>query len=610
VTKLIKRSLPVDNQIDTRSDDENNNFVTLSFSSEVACQRTDEHGRKYYEVLDHSIDSVDLSRLKQRAPVLDGHDWNKQIGVIESVSIGSDKKGRAVVKMSRSQEGQEFYQDIVDGIRGNVSVGYTLGNYRSVGRVDGIEVRRYEWFPHEISFVAVPADTSVGVARSLEEHPTAAEIEEAERVAEIKTLGEKWKVPTAEAIQRGYSIDEFKKLAMNYLENKSDSIPTGRNHQEIKVTKGNTYMHTTFKDASRSVRQASDFPITAAIAAQLRQSAPSQMEGLFIDEKSADDLKEHGQRQAEQLRGDDVISRGVMIGSDFRSLNTTTNSDDIVPTDLREDLFIEYLRSESPILSRVRLNLTGLRGDCVIPRQTNTGDASWVAEDGEATDSELTFDSIKLTPHTLTAAIPFTRRLMLQSAPNIELICRMDLMAKNVEEMERVLLKGDSATNANEPNGIWKTADTAKVDIVDLAKPTYKEMAKFISTAKKAKALKTKNQTTYGDEGNSAPFVWVMNPEMEAYFTTTLTDDNSHKYMMEDSKILGIPVIVSDHLADTEYGLIDPTQIIVGTWSAIDLVVDKATKVKSNGTVVRTFADLDYGFRHPKSFVLAQKKAA
>ena len=50
------------------------------------------------EVLDHSPECVDLSRMNSHAPLLVNHNPDDQIGVVESARVDGDKRARAVVR--------------------------------------------------------------------------------------------------------------------------------------------------------------------------------------------------------------------------------------------------------------------------------------------------------------------------------------------------------------------------------------------------------------------------------------------------------------------------------------------------------------------------------
>ncbi|BDA14037.1 hypothetical protein KAM339_025780 [Aeromonas caviae] len=150
--------------MEVRSFDAEKRTVELAFSSEAPVQRW--FG---FEVLDHSPASIRLDRLRDGAALLLNHDWDDQIGVVESVSIDSDRKGRAVVRFSRSKDADDVFQDVMDGIRRHVSVGYRI-HAAKLDSTEGDEdtYRITDWEPYEISIVSVPADPSVGVGRSLE----------------------------------------------------------------------------------------------------------------------------------------------------------------------------------------------------------------------------------------------------------------------------------------------------------------------------------------------------------------------------------------------------------------------------------------------------------
>lgn len=151
--------------MEVRKFDTDKRTVELAFSSEIEVER-------WYgiEILDHSPESVRLDRLRDGGALLVDHDWTDQVGVVESVSIDADRRGRAVVRFGRSARADEIFQDIVDGIRKHVSVGYrVLAAKLQETRDEWQDVYRItEWEPFEISIVSVPADTSVGIGRALD----------------------------------------------------------------------------------------------------------------------------------------------------------------------------------------------------------------------------------------------------------------------------------------------------------------------------------------------------------------------------------------------------------------------------------------------------------
>lgn len=119
------------------------------------------------EILDHSAEAVDMSRLQDGAPLLLDHDPTRQIGVIEGASVSADKRLNATIRFSRSALGEEVMQDVMDGIRRNVSIGYRIDSLQEVSKDTYLANR---WLPMEISVVSVPADAGVGFGRGADDY--------------------------------------------------------------------------------------------------------------------------------------------------------------------------------------------------------------------------------------------------------------------------------------------------------------------------------------------------------------------------------------------------------------------------------------------------------
>ena len=142
--------------------DKESRTVELSFSSELPVER-------YFgnEILDHSEGSADLSRLNNGAAVLEDH-GGSQIGKVLSAKI-ENGRGMAKLIFSKVGRGAEVFQDIVDGIRENISFGYQLKDLTRVDDIDGEPTyRSMNWMPYEISVVGTPADPTIGIGRSKE----------------------------------------------------------------------------------------------------------------------------------------------------------------------------------------------------------------------------------------------------------------------------------------------------------------------------------------------------------------------------------------------------------------------------------------------------------
>lgn len=141
----------------------------LSFSSETPYRRYDWwRGEEYDEILDHADGAVDLTRLRELGVVLYNHDRDRVIGRVESVAI-EDGRGVATVAFDTDAESQVIADKVAGGTLRGVSVAYSVDRTERVcadGEVTRLYVRH--WTPMEISIVSIPADTTVGVGRSME----------------------------------------------------------------------------------------------------------------------------------------------------------------------------------------------------------------------------------------------------------------------------------------------------------------------------------------------------------------------------------------------------------------------------------------------------------
>lgn len=120
------------------------------------------------EILEHGQENVDLSYLNSRkSPVMIDHWWSsdRQIGVIEDARV-EDGMGYATLRFSKSVKANEYYQDILDGIRSCLSVGYDVQEWRveNADTDDPLYVAT-KWTPREISVVTFPADDAAEVIR-------------------------------------------------------------------------------------------------------------------------------------------------------------------------------------------------------------------------------------------------------------------------------------------------------------------------------------------------------------------------------------------------------------------------------------------------------------
>lgn len=150
--------------------------VEATVSTGVAVLRRDWlTGEKWWERLSMEPDHIRLDRLNSSAPILDTHSgWSlsQQLGVVvERTARVVGKRLAATLRFSKRSDVTPIWNDVMDGIYRNTSLGYQTYRLEDIGKKDGIPVRlATDWEPHEVSMVPMPADVG---AQTRDGKPTA-----------------------------------------------------------------------------------------------------------------------------------------------------------------------------------------------------------------------------------------------------------------------------------------------------------------------------------------------------------------------------------------------------------------------------------------------------
>ena len=140
-------------------------------------------GMKYYDAI-RCDDTMNLALLNDKAPFLIDHRNSVEgtIGVVEKAYI-QDNKARAVIRMSKSEQGQKYAAMIEEGVLSKVSLTYAVDKFteRKDLAEDGIPVFDTSITPIEVSLVAIPADHNVGFGKDGDDRERPFNVQYAER---------------------------------------------------------------------------------------------------------------------------------------------------------------------------------------------------------------------------------------------------------------------------------------------------------------------------------------------------------------------------------------------------------------------------------------------
>lgn len=166
ITRMFK-----DISIRALEGEENERKFEISFSSEEPYERW--YGT---EILEHTEEAVDLSRIKEIGCVLFNHNRDKVVGKVVDAWL-ENGRCKAIIEFDTDAESDVIYEKVKSGTLKGVSVGYKVSVWEEVeakakssdGRFEGPCSIAKKWMPFEISIVSVPADQTVGVGRVMEE---------------------------------------------------------------------------------------------------------------------------------------------------------------------------------------------------------------------------------------------------------------------------------------------------------------------------------------------------------------------------------------------------------------------------------------------------------
>ena len=569
-----------------RGVDEKKRVVSIAVSSELPVERS--FGK---EILVHEAGAIDLDFLASgRAPLLLDHDMERQIGVIESVELSEDRVLRANVRFGRSALAQEVFQDVVDGIRGNVSVGYRV-NKMERSKANGDEYHVRSWNPLEVSVVSIPADASVGVGRSaaaFEPKPTVepsvkkeskmdevnmdavraeAAAAAARNAADIVALGARHnKRDLAEAALRaGKSIEQFRGELLDVigsdkpLENES----IGLNEKEVRQFSVVRAIAALANPGDRRLREAAAFEFEASEAAAQRYGRSAS---------------------------------GVMIPTDVlgvwgqRDLATTTAAAGgaTVATNLLAGEFIDVLRNAASVMQAGARMLPGLQGNVSIPKKTAGSTAAWIAtEGGAAGESDPTFGSVTLAPKNIGAFTDMTRQLILQSTPAIEALVRDDLTQALALAIDKGALEGTAASG--QPRGLLNTVGINKPANFAAAVPTFAEMVALETAVAEDNAL----------FGNLA---YITDAATYGGLKTRSKDTGSGMFVLENGEANGYRVIRTQQATAGNVYFGNFSDMLIGMWGGLDLTVDPYTASNTGTVRIVALQTIDVAVRNAVSF--------
>ncbi|EHF0467971.1 major capsid protein [Escherichia coli] len=623
----------------------------IAFSSTQPYQRQfwDEQNQEMVvldEILVHTPEAVDLSRLNNNAPLLFNHNFDNHLGVVCNARIDADNVGRALVKFSKHGTlANDVRNKVIEGTMEKISVGYDIKEYHIDYAKGQLIVTK--WAPYELSFVTVPADDTVGLNRSLNTITVNLEAKRdmtKEQIEEIKNEepAQVEETPVEETQERQVEENEENENLEDgkdaeHPESVDDDSSTVRETEEIKEEREAAPVEEE-KIEEVAERSEEDELEIREIARELNINDEELKRALAIKDMTPEAFRTkalnnitNAQRNNEQIK-DSKMEKTFDLNNVIRSLvdgealganeaefsamaatatmqrgraarggsvfvpaaamraaaagNTKADLTAITDEKLMTESYIEMLMPES-VLGRLGVTVySGLNAPTAIPKMTKSSvDAfGFVDENGAAPESKAEFANVKLSPKTFAGGNPISRQ-SLKTVPGIATLIT-DHINKAVRiKLEQLILSDKE--NARGPAGLVKQlVDGGRVEkkAAFSYKDFLKEIAKLTDAGVPAQAIK-----------------FAMSGATAAELESTLKDNGVSGYIIENGKLAGYEVVTSGVIPADHIVLGDFSGITIGEWGGLELDMDDTTYRAQSAIVPRIWVDLDYVVTQPEA---------
>ena len=591
--KLANRNI----EIDFRKASGKSRTVPVVLSSEKPYDRGE-----YIEVLQHRQDAIDLER--EPLPLIESHDGGQvNIGLVENLRIDNGKL-RGSARFGNSSRANELWLDIEAGIVRNVSIGYQVLEWESdkTGYPPTMTITR--WKPFECSIVSIPADETVGFYRNQiqeksmktatqnsDDHLTRSEEKSARdaiaydknRIAAIRAMAEEQKLEALgeRFIASGASYEDFNAAGLEIIGDRNRNARTD-------YPGSDTNGHNTDISSRSFINEFSGRKL---------DSFHGYLAGACgLGEFDVGPYRERSQ-ELSRLTGRKPRQGGILFplgDMKSRALTITAAGGATMEEAILAGSFIDVLRAKSIIMNLNPTMINGLVGDATIPRKTASTTGYWVnLDDVETiTESTVTIDQVNLNFKSLAAFTKYSHKMLVQSSLSVEQMIREDLATTLAVALDRAAIQGTGS--AGQPTGVTNASGINTVASA-AATPTFAEVVKM------------EGEILSDNVDLSGSMAYLTTPALSTTLKSTPVVTDSDTFVWQSSgsgegQMNGYRAFATSNVPAGKTILGKWSDLIIGTWSVLEILVDPYSDIQKATVGVRVLMDVDIGIRHPESF--------
>lgn len=260
------------------------------------------------------------------------------------------------------------------------------------------------------------------------------------------------------------------------------------------------------------------------------------------------------------------------------AVSVASEGADVVATDLYD--IIEPLRAKNVLVQAGAKFYTGLTNSAQIPVMTGSN-VNWAGETAAATDGNVLFNNVTLTPKRLTAYVDISKMLLAQDSIGVENAIRQDLINAINSKLESTIL-GKGAKSATTPAGIFNGKTPTKVT-------DFEGLVGLEAKVEEANVL--------------GGISYIASPSARASFRNMMKGSRGTAQLAyTDGTLDGTPVYSTSNVEAKTFVVGDFSNLAIGSWGGWDIVVDNYTQAVNGMIRLVVNAYFDAALIRPEAF--------
>jgi HK97 family phage major capsid protein/HK97 family phage prohead protease len=420
--------------------------------------------------------------------------------------------------------------------------------YREILKIDSL---------HDVSPVWTPAYSSTSVSQrtldklnQLREMQDEKEKEVQEETVEKTDEVQKEEVPTQEEVEKKHTdTEDEKEVQVDETVEKSDEEVVDEDKDKDNDVEGED------KEETRSARTHKHININTMKEQRfsLLKAIRNVAENRQLDNVTAAVCNE-GMKEM-RAAGLNTVGQIYIPTMETRAaVSVASEGVDVVATDLYD--IIEPLRAKNVLVQAGAKFYTGLTNNAQIPVMTGSN-VGWAGETAAATDGNVLFNNVTLTPKRLTAYVDISKMLLAQESIGVENAIRQDLINAINSKLESTIL-GKGAKSATTPAGIFNGKTPTKVT-------DFEGLVGLEAKVEEANVL--------------GGISYIASPSARASFRNMMKGSRGTAQLAyTDGTLDGTPVFSTSNVETKTFVVGDFSNLAIGSWGGWDIVVDNYTQ--------------------------------